>query len=246
LSLLETRGVTKDFGGLTAVNHVNFQVEQGELRAVIGPNGAGKTTFFNLISGKLPPTHGEIWFKGENITDLPPYEITRKGICRSFQINNLFPKLTVLENIRIAVQRREVTYNFWTDVGLLDGVNQKTLEILETLKLTDQKGTQTANLPHGLQRHLEIGIALAGEPDLLLLDEPTAGMTQEETLRMMELIREISKHLTIVLVEHDMRVVMAVSDRITVLHDGTVLAEGTPEEVRNNQEVQRVYLGRQA
>jgi branched-chain amino acid transport system ATP-binding protein len=242
---LETKQITKDFGGLTAVDNVDFQVEEGELRAVIGPNGAGKTTFFNLIAGRLPPTRGEVWFKGKNITHLPPHMITRGGIARSFQINNLFPQLTVFENIRIAAQERRVTYNFWKPAKDLNDINEKAMEILETLKLVDQRDTRAANLPHGLQRHLEIGIALASEPELLLLDEPTAGMTQEETLRMMELIREISENLTIVLVEHDMRFVMAVSGRITVLHDGKVLAEGKPADVQNDEEVQRVYLGRQ-
>lgn len=244
MNLLETKELTKSFGGLTAVNNVNFQVEKGELRAVIGPNGAGKTTFFNVIAGKLPPTKGEIWFKGENITHFPPYVVTKKGIGRSYQITNIFPKLTVFENVRVAAQAVEVTYNCWKDVQSLSGINQKVMGILEKLKLIDQKDIRAANLPHGLQRHLEIGIALASEPELLLLDEPTAGMTQEETQRMMELIEEISQGLTIVLVEHDMKFVMTVSKKITVLHEGKVLAEGAPEEIRNNEEVQRVYLGK--
>lgn len=228
-----------------AVNNVNFQVEEGELRAIIGPNGAGKTTFFNIVAGKLPPTKGEIWFKQENITHLPPYAITKKGIGRSYQINNIFPQLTVFENVRVAAQATEVTYNFWRDVKYLNRVNQKVIVILEKLKLIDARDVRAANLPHGLQRHLEIGIALASEPELLLLDEPTAGMTQEETQRMMKLIEEISKGLTIILVEHDMKLVMSVSKKVTVLHEGKVLAEGAPEEIRNNEEVQRVYLGKQ-
>jgi branched-chain amino acid transport system ATP-binding protein len=246
LNLLETRALTKEFGGLTAVSNVNFQVAQGELTAVIGPNGAGKTTFFNMLAGNLAPTRGEIWFKGEDITRFPPYRVTRKGIARSYQVTNLFPKLTVFENIRIAAQEKEVTYNFWTDVKDLNHVNQKGIEILETLNLMDHKDTRASNLPHGLQRHLEIGIAMASEPELLLLDEPTAGMTQEETLRMMKLIEGLSKNVTIILVEHDMRFVMAVSGKITVLHEGQVLAEGPPEEIRKDEEVQRVYLGRKA
>lgn len=245
LNLLETKELTKSFGGLIAVNNVNFQVEKGELRAIIGPNGAGKTTFFNVIAGKLPPTKGEIWFKGENITHLPPYVITKRGIGRSYQITNIFPKLAVFENVRLAAQAMEVTFNFWKDVKFLDRVNQKVMGILEKLKLIDLKDVRAANLPHGLQRHLEIGIALASEPELLLLDEPTAGMTEEETHRMMELIEEISKALTIILVEHDMKFVMSVSKEITVLHEGRVLAEGAPEEIRNNEEVQRIYLGKQ-
>lgn len=245
MDILETKELTKSFGGLTAVNNVNFKVEKGELRAIIGPNGAGKTTFFNVIAGKLPPTKGEIWFKGENITLLPPYVITKKGIGRSYQITNIFPQLTVFENVRLAAQAIEVTYNFWKNVMFMDEINGRVVEILEKLKLIDQKDIRAANLPHGLQRHLEIGIALASDPELLLLDEPTGGMTQEETQRMMELIDEISRSLTIILVEHDMKFVMSVSKKISVLHEGKVLAEGSPEEIRSNEEVQRVYLGRQ-
>lgn len=244
LNLLETKELTKSFGGLVAVNDVNFQVEKGELRAVIGPNGAGKTTFFNVIAGKIPPTKGEIWFKGENITHLPPYAITKKGIGRSYQVTNIFPKVTVFENVRLAAQAVSVTYNFWRDVQYLDSINRRVTEILEKLKLIDQKDAQAANLPHGLQRHLEIGMALASNPELLLLDEPTAGMTEEETRRMMGLIEEISQGLTIVLVEHDMKFVMTLSKKITVLHEGKVLAEGRPDEIRDNEEVQRVYLGK--
>jgi len=245
LNLLETKGLTKRFGGLTAVDNVNFQVAKGELRAVIGPNGAGKTTFFNLIAGRLPPTRGEIWFKGEDITHIPPHRIPKKGIGRSYQITNIFPKLTVFENVRLAGQAVEVTYNFWKNVMSMDDINGRAVEILEKLKLIGHRDVRAANLPHGLQRHLEIGIALASKPQLLLLDEPTAGMTQEETQRMMQLIEEIAKGLTIVLVEHDMEFVMSISKKITVLHEGKVLAEGAPEEIRKNEEVQRVYLGKQ-
>jgi branched-chain amino acid transport system ATP-binding protein len=246
VNILETKGLTKRFGGLTAVDNVTFEVGQGELRSIIGPNGAGKTTFFNLIAGRLPPTEGEIWFKGENITHIPPYQITKKGIGRSYQVTNIFPRLTVFENVRLAAQAVEVTYNFWKNVLTLEETNRKVLEILERLQLIDLKDVRSENLPHGMQRHLEIGIAMASNPELLLLDEPTAGMTQDETERMMALIDEISEDLTIILVEHDMKFVMSVSKKITVLHDGKVLAEGSPEEIRNNDEVQRVYLGRQA
>lgn len=244
LNLLETKKLTKSFGGLTAVYNVNFGVAKGELRAIIGPNGAGKTTFFNLIAGRLEPTQGEIWFKGENITHIPPYHITKKGIGRSYQVTNIFPKLTVFENVRLAAQAMVTTFNFWQDVTFMEDVNARVVGILEKLKLTDHKDVRAANLSHGLQRHLEIGIALASHPELLLLDEPTAGMTEEETERMMELIGEISKGVTIVLVEHDMKFVMTLSKKITVLHEGKVLAEGAPEEIRNNEEVQRVYLGK--
>ncbi len=245
LKVLETRNLTKNFGGMTAVDNVNFQVDEGELRTIIGPNGAGKTTFFNMIAGTLPPTQGEIWFKGENITSLSPHIISQRGIARSYQIINLFPNLTVFENIRVASQSRKVIFNFWKDVKGLEEINGKTARILETLRLTERRETLAANLPYGEQRHLEIGIALATEPQLLLMDEPTAGLTPDETVRIMELIKTISKGLTIILVAHDMDVVMKVSDKITVLHQGKVLAEGSPGEIRKNEEVHRVYLGGQ-
>ena len=245
MKILETKGLTKSFGGLTAVDGVDFQAEKGQLSTIIGPNGAGKTTFFNMIAGTLPPTKGEIWFKGENITHLPAHVVSQRSIARSYQIINIFPNLTVFENIRIAAQSRKVTYDFWKDVKNLDEINQKVTQILGTLKLGDRKDTLACNLPYGEQRHLEIGIALATEPELLLMDEPTAGLTPEETIGIMELIRAISQGLTIILVAHDMDVVMKVSDRITVLHQGKILAEGKPEEIQKNEEVQRVYLGGQ-
>lgn len=245
MKILETKGLTKSFGGLTAVDDVNFQVDKGELSAIIGPNGAGKTTLFNMIAGNLSPTRGEIWFKQENITNLPAHLVSQKSIARSYQIINIFPNLTVFENIRIAAQSRRGTYDFWKDVKNLDEINKKVTRILETLRLGDRQETLACNLPYGEQRHLEIGIALATEPELLLMDEPTAGLTPEETIGIMELIRAISKGLTIILVAHDMDVVMKVSDRITVLHQGKILAEGKPEEIQKNEEVQRVYLGGQ-
>ncbi len=246
MNVLETKGLTKRFGGLTAVDNVTFQVAKGELRSIIGPNGAGKTTFFNLIAGRLPPTEGEIWFKGENITHIPPYQITKKGIGRSYQVTNIFPRLTVFENVRLAAQAVEVTFNCWKNVMSMEETNQNVMEILDRLQLVDLKDILAENLPHGMQRHLEIAIAMASDPELLLLDEPTAGMTQDETERMMALINEISEGLTIILVEHDMKFVMSVSKKITVLHEGKVLAEGSPEEIRNNEDVQSVYLGKQA
>jgi branched-chain amino acid transport system ATP-binding protein len=198
-----------------------------------------------MIAGTLSPTKGEIWFKGDNITNLPAHRISQKSIARSYQIINIFPNLTVFENIRIAAQSRKVTYDFWKDVKNLDEINQKVTQILETLRLGDRQETLACNLPYGEQRHLEIGIALATEPELLLMDEPTAGLTPEETIGIMELIRTISRGLTIILVAHDMDVVMKVSDRITVLHQGRILAEGKPEEIQKNEKVQRVYLGGQ-
>ena len=245
MKILETKELTKSFGGLTAVAGVNYQANQGELSTIIGPNGAGKTTFFNMIAGTFPPTSGEIWFRGENITHLPAHEVSRKSIARSYQIINIFPNLTVFENLRIASQSRKVTYNFWKDVEELEDINQKATKVLETMMLQDRRETLAASLPYGEQRHLEIGIALATEPELLLMDEPTAGLTPDETIRIMELIQTIARGLTIILVAHDMDVVMRVSDRITVLHQGKILAEGKPGDIQKNEEVQRVYLGGQ-
>jgi branched-chain amino acid transport system permease protein len=240
--LLESRGLTMRFGGLTAVDAVDFQVRSGELRAVIGPNGAGKTTFFNMLTGVLPPTAGQILFRGRDITALPAYAVSRLGIARSYQVTNIFADLTVLENVRIAAQSRVTTYNLWANADRLGGVNERAERILALLGLADKRSLLAGALSHGEQRYLEIGIALATEPAFLLLDEPTAGMSPEETKRTAEFIRSIAGSVTIVLVEHDMEVVMGVSDRITVLNYGRVLAEGTPAEIRGNADVRRVYL----
>ncbi len=242
-TLLETKKLTKAFGGLVAVRDVDFALERGELRSIIGPNGAGKTTFFNVIAGALPPTSGRVIFKGEDITHLPRHKVTRRGISRSYQITNLFHGLNTFENVRVAVQARCTTFTFWGDGGTMGDINTKTADILKTLQLSDCAALPASALSHGDQRYLEIAIALAAEPELLLLDEPTAGMSPEETQDTMRLIRQLAERVSIILVEHDMDVVMGISDRITVLHYGEVIAEGTPEEIRANDEVQRVYLG---
>jgi ABC-type branched-subunit amino acid transport system ATPase component/ABC-type branched-subunit amino acid transport system permease subunit len=240
--LLESRGLAKDFGGLAAVNGVDFQVRRGELRSVIGPNGAGKTTFFNLLTGVLPPTRGQILFKGRDITRLPAHAVSRLGVARSYQVTNIFGDLTVFENVRIAAQSRVTHYRCWGNADRLTAVNQRAEEILTSLGLGDKRHVRGAELSHGEQRYLEIGIALATDPDFLLLDEPTAGMSPEETQRTAAFVRKLAGHVTIVLVEHDMEVVMGISDRITVLNYGEVLAEGTPAEIRDNADVRRVYL----
>jgi len=240
--LLESRGLTKTFGGLTAVNRVDFQVRTGELRSVIGPNGAGKTTFFNLLTGVLPPSDGRILFKGQDITGLPAHAISRLGIARSYQVTNIFGDLTVLENVRIAAQSRVTHYRFWGSPDSLAAVNARAEEILQHLGLTAKRLALARELSHGEQRYLEIGIALATEPDFLLLDEPTAGMSPDETQRTAAFVRRLAGHVTIVVVEHDMEVVMGISDRITVLNYGEILAEGTPAEIRENPDVRRVYL----
>jgi ABC-type branched-subunit amino acid transport system ATPase component/ABC-type branched-subunit amino acid transport system permease subunit len=240
--LLESRGLTKTFGGLTAVNRVDFQVRTGELRSVIGPNGAGKTTFFNLLTGVLPPSDGRILFKGVDITGLPAHAISRLGIARSYQVTNIFGDLTVFENVRIAAQSRVTHYRFWGRPESLAAVNARAEEILQHLGLTGKRHALARELSHGEQRYLEIGIALATEPDFLLLDEPTAGMSPDETQRTAAFVRRLAGHVTIVVVEHDMEVVMGISDRITVLNYGEILAEGTPAEIRENPDVRRVYL----
>jgi ABC-type branched-subunit amino acid transport system ATPase component/ABC-type branched-subunit amino acid transport system permease subunit len=240
--LLESRALTRSFGGLTAVNGVDFRVRRGELRAVIGPNGAGKTTLFNLLTGVLPPSAGRIIFRGQDISRRPPHAVSRLGIARSYQVTNIFGDLSVFENVRIAAQSRVTHYRFWGRAGRLVEVNQRAEEIVRLLGLGAKRDIRGAELSHGEQRYLEIGIALATDPDFLLLDEPTAGMSREETQRTAAFVRRLAGHVTIVLVEHDMEVVMGISDRITVLNYGQVLAEGTPAEIRANPDVRRVYL----
>ncbi len=242
MPLLETRRLTRAFGGLMAVTNVHFAVESGEIRAVIGPNGAGKTTFFNMIAGDLPPTAGQVIFKGRDITALPPHRRSRLGIGRSYQITNIFPDLTVLENVRVAAQTRRTTFRFWQDADHLDGVVPRAERLLASVGLADKALLPARTLAHGEQRHLEVAIALATDPELLLLDEPTAGMSPEERGQTAGMIKRVAADLTVILVEHDMDVVMGISDRITVFHHGEILAEGTPAAIRADADVQRVYL----
>ena len=319
--LLRTEALSRSFGSLRAVDRVDLTMHAGELRSIIGPNGAGKTTFFRLISGEMAPSTGRVWFKGRDITGLPQHTVARLGISKSYQITNVFPHLTVHENVRVAVQGWARSFNFWSRADRLTDVAERAHEILRTVGLTPRAALLAAHLSHGEKRHLEIGIAksyqitnvfphlsvlenvrvavqgyhhafnfwsraaaledvkararellgtvglsakaellaaelshgekrhleiaiaLAGDPTLLLLDEPTAGMSPEETDATMIFIRRLAEGRTIVLVEHKMKVVMRISDRITVLHQGEVLAEGTPEEIRANERVQQTYLG---
>ena len=230
------------FGGLVALNGVSFEVQRDEIRAIIGPNGAGKSTFFNCLTGVLRPTSGQILFNGEDITGLPPDRISRKGIARSYQITNILPNATTLENVRIAAQSRRHRWSLLTHHRAYGDIIERTEAVLQAVGLRGQKDELAANLSHGEQRHLEIGIALATEPELLCLDEPTAGMSAAETHDTMALIRRIAPNLTILIVEHDMQVVMELAHRITVLHYGEVLAEGTPAEIRQNARVLEAYL----
>ena len=241
--VLRTVQLTRHFGTLVAVNKVDFDVRAGELRAVIGPNGAGKSTFFKLIAGEMAPTAGRIFLDGRDITGLPQHAASQLGIAKSFQITTIFPGLSVLENVRVAVQCRRSVLDMWSRADRMPGVVERTRAILAAVGLEDKADEPAGNVGHGLQRHLEVGIALACEPRLLLLDEPTAGMSPEETERTIALIRRIGRGRTVILVEHKMKVVMDIADRITVLHQGAVLAEGTPDEIRRDTVVQQVYLG---
>jgi branched-chain amino acid transport system ATP-binding protein len=246
VTLLETRGLGRAFGALQAVTDVSLRVEPGELRAVIGPNGAGKTTLFHLISGLLAPTSGRVLFRGDDVTRLPAPARCRRGISRTFQITSIFPELSVLENVRIAVQLK-AGGNFRIVGGhaLLAASTLRARENLGCLGLLDRADEPAAMLPHGDQRLLEIAMAVAQEPELLLLDEPTQGLSPEDTAATVAVIRQIARarQLTIVLVEHDMDVVFDLADRISVLHFGRLLAEGTPDEIRANLDVQKAYLG---
>jgi len=246
MSVLEVTGVSKRFGNLVAVRDVSLAVEKGELRAIIGPNGAGKTTFFNLISGFFRPTAGTIAFEGSDITALAPEERVTLGIARTFQITEIFPELTVFENVRIST---EVTDGYrlrpWMSGAERASVKKQVEEVLELTGLSGKSGRLVGELAHGDQRAAEIAMALALRPRLLLLDEPTAGMGDQETYDIAQLVRRLHRDskLTIVLIEHDMRVVFHLADRITVLDQGKLLADGAPAEIAANEAVQAAYLG---
>jgi branched-chain amino acid transport system ATP-binding protein len=246
MTILLTKDLCRNFGGVRAIHNVNLSFAKNEMRAIIGPNGAGKTTFFNVITGRMPPSSGKVIYQGRDITGKSPHEIVRLGITRTFQKSSIFPGLSVFENVRIAVQTQSGRSRriFSSRLSLSD-VNLETESILGRLGLKDQAFALASNLSHGDQRVLEIGIALAGKPSLLLLDEPTAGMSPRETERTTRLIRELCCDLAIILVEHDMDVVMAISDKISVMHYGSIIAEGSPEEIQRNEQVREAYLGKE-
>jgi len=244
--ILETKGLRREFGALVAVNDVDVQVRAGTLHAIIGPNGAGKTTFFNLLSGNLKPTRGQVFYKGEDITHLPLHQTAHRGIGRSFQITNIFPNLTVLENIRLAAQALgKDNFRFFQSHRRFEQYEARAWEVMGQVGLTERALTLARTLPHGDQRKLELGIILAPDPELLLLDEPTAGMAAEQVPQLIELIQQIQAdgNKTVMLVEHNMHVVMQASDTITVMHQGAVLAEGSPAAIAANETVQQAYLG---
>lgn len=242
--ILETEDLVKEFAGFVAVNGVNLSVGRGTIHALIGPNGAGKTTCFNLLTKFLRATRGRIAFNGRDITTLAPAEVARLGLVRSFQISAVFPHLTVLENVRIALQRkRGGSFDFWRSSRVLDGLNERALALIADVGLTQFVGASAIELPYGRKRALEIATTLALDPEMLLLDEPMAGMGGEDIERISALIRSVAASRTVLMVEHNLSVVATLSDRITVLTRGRVLAEGNYEEVSANPEVREAYLG---
>jgi branched-chain amino acid transport system ATP-binding protein len=244
--LLQIEGVTKKFGQLTAINDVSLSIPADQITSIIGPNGAGKTTLFNLFTGKHEPTEGQIRFRNERIDGLAPHEIVERGIVRSFQITNFFADLTARENVRLATQARYTGFgpsDFLRHYTSLDDALEDAESVLDRVHLLDVADRQASNLSYGQRRHLEIGIALAAGPDLLLMDEPTAGMSPEETADTVDLIQEIASDTTLVLIEHDMEIVMDISEHIAVMNEGELIARGDPEDIRTDDRVQRAYLG---
>ena len=242
--ILQTKNLTKEFKGFTAVSDVNLSVERGHIHALIGPNGAGKTTCFNLLTKFLVPTSGQILFNGKDITDARPAQIARMGIIRSFQISAVFPHLTVLQNVRIGLQRELGTsFHFWRSERSLSSLNDRAMQLLAEVDLTEFADVVTVDMPYGRKRALEIATTLAMEPELMLLDEPTQGMGHEDVHRVTELIKKVSAGRTILMVEHNMNVVSGICDKISVLQRGAMLAEGTYAEVSRNPQVMEAYMG---
>jgi branched-chain amino acid transport system ATP-binding protein len=244
MNILETKGLYHDFSGLKVLFDVNLQVKQGERHAIIGPNGAGKTTLFNLITGTYQPSSGKVFYRGEDVTDERPHKLNRRGIGRSFQITSTFGRQTAFQNIRMGVlSRRGIRFNLFRRVNSLREVTEETDGILGRINLKGERDITASLLSYGKHRSLEVSMALATEPDLVMLDEPTAGMSRDETHNAVDLIRKLTEGKTMVIIEHDMDVVFSLADRITVLHRGTIITTGPPEEIRDNQEVKDAYLG---
>lgn len=244
MSALHVDKVSKYFGGLAALSDVTFHVETGQRRAIIGPNGAGKTTLFNVISGQAPPSHGEVRLEGKKIASLPPHRRARLGIGRTFQRNNLFPTLSVFENVQLAVQRRRrVAWKPWRRMTRIGAVQTETTEVIESFNLEGWADTRADGLSYGVQRQVEVAVAAALRPRLLLLDEPTAGMSPAETAHMARVVSALPEEMTILIIEHDLDVLFSLVDSVTVLHYGQVIADGDPDEIKQNPRVQEVYLG---
>ena len=241
--ILEARQVSQRFGRFQALGNISAQFRANELCAIIGPNGAGKSTFFNILSGAFAPTTGQVLFQGADVTGLAQHEYARRGIAKSFQITNVFKQLSAHENVRVAVQMRHARYQLLKPRAAMAEVADRASALLERVGLAAHARRPAADLAHGQQRALEVAMALAAEPELLLMDEPTAGMSPEETMVMMDLITALAAERSVILVEHKMKLVMGICERLLVLHHGEFLAEGTPAEIKANDEVRRVYLG---
>jgi branched-chain amino acid transport system ATP-binding protein len=244
MNILETKGMYHDFSGLQVLFDVNLQVQDGERHAVIGPNGAGKTTLFNVITGTYRPSRGQVFFKEKEITGSKPHELTRLGMGRSFQITSTFNRLTTFQNIRLAIlSKKGVRFHLFRKVDKMEDITRETDEVLRRINLDRERDMPAGLLSYGKHRSLEISLALATDPELIMLDEPTAGMSRDETHYAVELIRRLTEGRTLVIIEHDMDVVFSLADRITVLHYGQILATGPPVEIRQNQAVKGAYLG---
>lgn len=241
--ILEVRGVSRFFGKFQALNNINVAFMPGELTAIIGPNGAGKSTFFNVISGGVPPSQGQVLFNGRDITGIAPHEFARIGIAKSFQITNVFKELSAHENVRVALQMRVSRFQILRERSAYGELIERADALLQRVGLTESRDKLAGDLAHGQQRSLEVAMALACDPQLLLMDEPTAGMSPQETTVMMDLIRQLAAERTVILVEHKMKLVMGLCKRLIVLHHGELLVDGNPDEIRANSEVKRVYLG---
>jgi branched-chain amino acid transport system ATP-binding protein len=242
--ILETRGLTKEFKGFVAVQNVSLKVRRGSIHALIGPNGAGKTTCFNLLTHFLEPTRGQIFYNGREITGSRPAAIARMGLVRSFQISAVFPHLTVMENVRIALQRKRGTsFDFWRSERVLGALDERARELIEAVGLTEFAATAAVELPYGRKRALEIATTLALDPEMMLLDEPTAGMTHEDVARISALVKKVAANRTVLMVEHNLSVVSSLSDTITVLQRGEILAEGDYATVSKNPQVIEAYMG---
>jgi branched-chain amino acid transport system ATP-binding protein len=242
--ILELQGIYKDFEGLEVLFGINLGIQQGERHAIIGPNGAGKSTIFNIITGKYLPSKGKVFFKGLDVTGTSPYKLNRHGLARSFQITNIFRTMTVFQNVRNAIlSRNKIRYNLFSRLDRMKDIQAQTEKVLEQIGLLDRKDVMAGLLSYGQQRALEIGLTIATEPELILLDEPTAGMSSEETREAVKLIGRVTQGKTLIIVEHDMEVVFSLADRITVIYYGETLASGPPGEIRQNQKVKDAYLG---